>query len=246
MNSLISLMSTDVAQLYLTDTVAHAFSVMDEYEQDCLVVLDRFYEEVPASENDFFTTQALSEQTNLKYLGQICRSDLLNLSSDSVLISELSLKGTGAFLNVDAHWLDALAASAASPVGMIAIIDVFNGSFLGSVLSNDLLYWISQSYAINQAGGILELLISERDYSLSQISRLVESNGIKIIYSSVLTLVAEPNKLILVLKFNTIDISPVVATLERFGYLIYGRYYKIENKNIDQERLDILLKYLSI
>jgi hypothetical protein len=53
-------------------------------------------------------------------------------------------------------------------------------------------------------------------------------------------------RLIVHLKINQKDLSRIVATLERFDYQVVEVHHKSESTSLDQERLDLLMKYLGI
>jgi hypothetical protein len=42
------------------------------------------------------------------------------------------------------------------------------------------------------------------------------------------------------------DLSRIVATLERFGYKVIGRYQEAKPVENEKERIDMLLRYLDI
>ena len=47
-------------------------------------------------------------------------------------------------------------------------------------------------------------------------------------------------------KINKTDLSHITATLERFGYKIIARFHETKHTATEQERLDILMKYLEM
>ena len=118
--------------------------------------------------------------------------------------------------------------------------------FAGTISTNELLKQFAQELGVQEMGAILILNMNERDYSMSEISRLVESNNIKII-SSYFSSAAYgmPDRSRLTLKLNRRDISSVISTLERFGYQIEAAFANAPVESIDQERLDSLLRYLN-
>jgi acetoin utilization protein AcuB len=63
------------------------------------------------------------------------------------------------------------------------VVPVFsdNNEFLGVISINTTLLAFSQMSFINSPGAIIVLLINERDYSLAEISRLIEENNCKIL-----------------------------------------------------------------
>ena len=55
------------------------------------------------------------------------------------------------------------------------------------------------------------------------------------------------NEVILVtLKINKSDLGRIIATFERYDYDVYSSFHQTTLPDIDQERLNMLLKYLSI
>ena len=88
------------------------------------------------------------------------------------------------------------------------------------------------------------LSLNQADYSLSEISRLIESNEAQIMGSSLNIDKNEPTKFRLTLKINKIDLTHIIATLERFGYKIIAKYQQVKSVSNEKERLDMLMRYL--
>ncbi len=84
------------------------------------------------------------------------------------------------------------------------------------------------------------------DYTLTDIARIVESNNAHVMNLFVLP-VADGNTLLISIKLNLIDISPVLMSFERFNYKII--YYSMKEgvvTDTHKERLDELLYYLNM
>jgi hypothetical protein len=74
----------------------------------------------------------------------------------------------------------------------------------------------------------------------------VESNQAKILFVLVESDPLQPIDLLVHIKVNQLDLSRVVATLERFDYKVVEVHHKSESTSVDLERLDQLMKYLGI
>ncbi|MEA4980530.1 MAG: hypothetical protein VB098_11660 [Petrimonas sp.] len=88
--------------------------------------------------------------------------------------------------------------------------------------------------------------ISLVDYTLTDIARIVESNNARIMNLFVLP-VADGNTLIISIKLNLLDVSPVLMSLERFNYKVL--HYEMKEGVVTEthkERLDELLYYLEM
>ena len=99
---------------------------------------------------------------------------------------------------------------------------------------------------MDQPGGIIVLELIERDYSLSQIAQIVESNNVKVL-SMYITSPPGSTKLEVTLKVNARDLVSVIRTFERYNYEV--KTWVTDNDSMDRfysERFDLLMKYLNI
>jgi acetoin utilization protein AcuB len=121
-----------------------------------------------------------------------------------------------------------------------------NGIYEGFILIDQVLAILADSFAFQTEGGVIVLTVKAQDYSLSEISRLVESNQSKIL---AVVVEADPfthQRLFVHLKINEKDLTRIVATLERFEYQVVEVHHKSDSSSLDKERLDSLMKYLGI
>ncbi|MDO5522579.1 MAG: hypothetical protein Q4G48_00870 [Bacteroidia bacterium] len=84
------------------------------------------------------------------------------------------------------------------------------------------------------------------DYTLTDIARIVESNNARAMNLFVLP-VADGNTLMISIKLNLLDISPVLMSFERFNYKVL--YYQMKEGAVTdthKERLNELLYYLEM
>jgi acetoin utilization protein AcuB len=116
----------------------------------------------------------------------------------------------------------------------------------GYIKKENVFNWLSETFAFQSEGGIIVLAVAAIDYSLSEISRLIESNQGKIIGVVVESDPFTHQRLFVHLKINQTDLSRIVATLERFEYQILEVHHKSQANSLDKERLDQLMKYLGM
>ena len=98
----------------------------------------------------------------------------------------------------------------------------------------------------NTENSLIVIECSLIDYSLTDIARIVESNNAHVMNLFVLPIV-DGNTLLISIKLNLIDVSPVLMSLERFNYKIV--YYLMKEgvvTDTHKERLDELLYYLDM
>jgi acetoin utilization protein AcuB len=180
-----------------------------------------------------------------RFLGFITEDILFHIADDAQKISEIELTGQSCSVQEDRHIYDLIKVSTEHNLGSVAVINA-SGNYLGTVNINDTISFFSSSATVQSPGGVLVISIKKRDYSLSEISRLVEAENAKIIGSSLVEDVEDTEKVKLTLKINKTDLSRIIATLERFGYHIIAHYQEVVGHSNEKERLEILLKYLSI
>jgi hypothetical protein len=110
----------------------------------------------------------------------------------------------------------------------------------------ELLQAFSKTIAVQSPGGIIVASIKKIDYSLAEITRLIEADGAKVIGCYLLDDDENTDSLKITLKLDKKDVSHIVATLERFNYRIVALFQEEKIISNEKERLDILMKYLNI
>jgi acetoin utilization protein AcuB len=128
---------------------------------------------------------------------------------------------------------------------MVAVLNE-EQKYAGVITVQDIMISFAQTAAVQMPGGIIVLSMDLIDYSLTEISRLVEENNAKIISSSMIEDPLDKGKIKLTLKINQTELKRIIATLERFGYRVIGRYNEIRPDTGEKDKIDMLLRYLDI
>lgn len=183
---------------------------------------------------------------NGKLLGFISEEIILETNEIEKSVKEFDLVGQNCYVQLDTHFYDILKVAADNKLQVIAVLNE-DQSYCGLITVQDTLTSFAQTAAVQLPGGILVLSMNHVDYSLSEISRLIEENHAKVLSSLVKEDPLDSAKLRLTLKINQVDLLRIVATLERFGYKVIGRYQDTKPVGDDgRERIDMLLRYLDI
>ncbi|MCP9746582.1 hypothetical protein [Lacihabitans sp. CS3-21] len=126
------------------------------------------------------------------------------------------------------------------------LLPVFDtaGIFLGVIEKKEANERFIGALALNDNGGILEINLHNKEYSLTEISKIVEYEYAKII--SLFLSSDSQNQMHLTLKLDIAQISGVVNSLERYGYDVVSYFASEPVTNIEKDRYDLLMKYLSI
>ena len=224
MHSMIAedLLNQLISPLKVSDSIGKAAKWLDEFHVPQLPVLE-----------------------DRRYCGLITEADVADDDRADQLLSTLALSFADVHVQRDQHFYSIMEVAAQRNVQLVPVLDD-EQEYLGVVTVNDTLAAFGQAPVMAGEGGILVLSMPERDYSLSQISRYVEENNAKILSAHVAEDEEDAYKIRLTLKLNTPTLTRIVATLERFGYVITAQFSGTgEAGQAEQDRYDALLKYLS-
>jgi CBS domain-containing protein len=180
-----------------------------------------------------------------RFLGFFSLEDLESDKESYETVGQCSLETTDQKVNQKQHIFEVLPLFRKAGIPVLPVFDD-ELNYEGVLRLDSVLSLIADSFSFQSEGGILVLSVAAHSYSLSEISRLAESNQAKILSVLIETDPFTPLNLLVHLKFNIPDLSRVVATLERFDYQVVEVHHKSELASIDHERLDQLMKYLGI
>jgi acetoin utilization protein AcuB len=109
----------------------------------------------------------------------------------------------------------------------------------------NLLRYLTLNTSILNPGGLIILEVAENNYSMAEISQIVESNDARII-GAFFTTHPDSTSIDLTLKINNIDLNPVIQTFERYNYNIKATFAEKDDLDDLKERYDALMNFLSI
>ncbi|MCP9769150.1 CBS domain-containing protein [Lacihabitans sp. LS3-19] len=126
------------------------------------------------------------------------------------------------------------------------ILPVFDEqkTFLGIVEKKEINEQFIAKFSLDDNGGLIEINLHNKEYSLSEISKIIEYEYAKI--TSLFLFHDSANHLHLTLKLDIAQISGVINSLERYGYDVVSYYASEPVSNLEKDRYDLLMKYLSI
>jgi acetoin utilization protein AcuB len=95
-------------------------------------------------------------------------------------------------------------------------------------------------------GGVVVLEVNVNDYSLAEISQIVESNDTRIL-SFFMNRLPGTNALELILKLDKEDLSPVIQAFMSYDYHVKGIYLDHSMLNdLYQNRYEQFMKFMNI
>lgn len=140
------------------------------------------------------------------------------------------------------HFLDIFKQIGDKELTLLPVVEQGN-QYIGAIEIASLLNHFANLYSFNEPGGIFTLTIPYRNYDLSEISRIIESNNSKIL--SLFTQIDEDAyTLTVTIKVNSQDLKNLQATFERYDYYINVHQTYDTRADEMKERYDLLMKYI--
>jgi len=130
----------------------------------------------------------------------------------------------------------------------LTLLPVLNAKnqYAGVITLADLVYHLATITSVDNPGGIIVIEVNEKDYLLTEIAGIVESNDAKIL-SLYVTSHPESTRLEITLKVNRIDIGAILQTLYRYNYTVKASWSNSDSFTDGlQDRFDSLMNYLKI
>jgi hypothetical protein len=133
----------------------------------------------------------------------------------------------------------------ATPLDCYAVL-ALDGSYEGAFAKADLVKEIVTSLPLTEKGLNLELSTNTNNYSMSNLARIIEAEGCKILFIGVKPSAKSQDytSTHILVKLEQLQNNNLGANLERMGYKIISSSQPKETFRFEQERLDNLLKYL--
>jgi len=216
-----NLISEILPTLKTSDTGLIALKIMDEYKVS----------HVPIVNNEDF-------------LGLLSENDVDAVHDRDEPIGNYQLSLSRPFVDQYQHIYDVIELACNEKLTVIPVLSKSN-LYIGTILLKDLVYHFGNITAVRNPGGIIVLETNENDYSLSEISAIVESNDAKVL-SSYITSHMDSTKLEVTLKINKINIYPILQTFERYNYIVLASFSESTFNDDLMDRYKSLMTWLNL
>ncbi len=178
---------------------------------------------------------------NKVYIGSISQSDILTIDKPDELLIEQQDFLEIFQVNSEESIIELLNIFANNDTNILPAI--IKQEYIGYLELNDILDVFSQSPFLNSDGFILILQKNNKEYSMSEIAQIVESNNGTLLGSYISNNLGDKTEL--TLKISSQEINEIIQSFRRYNYTIITEhrddFYLEELKN----RSDYLQKYLN-
>ncbi len=194
---------------------------------------------------EIFRISHLPIVNNQDFLGLISDTDIYDMNQPEEPIGNHSLTLLKPFVTTEQHLFEVIGLASRLKLTVVPVLDDKN-HFKGVITTTDLVRYLAGISSMDQSGGIIVLELIERDYSLSQIAQIVESNNVRIL-SMYVTSPPDSTRLEVTVKVNSNELASVIRTFERYNYDV--KSWITADDSMDKfysERFDLLMKYMNI
>jgi Mg/Co/Ni transporter MgtE len=194
---------------------------------------------------DFFAENTYSHfpvMENDIYIGSISGVDAETFETGKK-ISDFRYSFEGFFVRQSMIWLDVLEVFARNNSNIVPILDETN-KYIGYYEITDVIKFLNETPFLKETGGIIVVEKPTADYSMSQITQIVESNNGKLL--GVFVSEADAEKVQVTIKTTLGGMNEIIQSFRRYNYEIVSEHHEDNYLNTLKERSEYLDKYLNM
>ncbi|AHF17759.1 CBS domain-containing protein [Niabella soli] len=206
-----------------------------------LKLSDRVYQVLNLMQEHHVTDLAVTREGKLA--GLVNENTLLDVD-DELSLEAIQQPLLNYSVKEDEHFLKAFALATAHHLSVVPIVDHEN-NLVGTIEAVTLAGHVADFLQLQDAGGLLVLEVEARQYSFSEIGKIVEANDAQITQLNTKQ-IREREVVEITLRINKLEISDIVASFQRYDYTV--KYYFGEElyTNELKDNYENLMNYLSI
>ena len=194
---------------------------------------------------DFFIEISFSHFPVLEngiYIGCIAAEDVETFEAPKKL-SDYRYTLEGFFVKTSMNWLDVLEVFARNNANIVPILDD-NNKYIGYYEITDVVKFLNGTPFLKEIGGIIIIEKNINEYSMSQITQIIESNNGKLL--GLFISEATNEKIQITIKITLGSMNEIIQSFRRFNYEIVSEHNEDNYLNILKERSEYLDKYLNM
>jgi len=194
---------------------------------------------------DVFRVSHIAVVDDSKYLGLVSDKLIYDLNLlDEPISKELDKLNTS-HAHKNQHIFEVAILMYKLKLSILPVLDAEH-YYLGSITLYDLARRFASLFSLQEIGGVIVLEINVNDYSLAQISQIVESNDARIL-SCFLDRKPGTSNLDVILKLDQEELSPIIQAFTRYDYNVKAVYLDHSMlSDLYKERYDQFMKFMNI
>ena len=182
--------------------------------------------------------------SNEKFMGVISDAEIYDLNKAEEQIGSYILQLQNIYIKENQHVYEALRLMFQNNLSIIPVVDE-ELKYMGVISHREVMEALNDIINLQNPGGILVIEMPIQNYSMVEVSQIVESNNARILSSYVSS--SDSITALLTLKINSENLSAIIKTFERYDYYIkYSFNTNDLNESITRERYESLINYLNV
>ena len=202
-------------------------------------------QETIAAVQDFFDELTFSHFPVVEegiYIGSIASDDMETFDSfKKVFDYRYTLEGF--FARENMIWLDVLEVFAKNHSNLVPVLNE-NNNYLGYYEIRDIMKFFHETPFLQESGGIILVKKKTLNYSMGEITQIIENNNGKILGLFVSKSDSEFTEV--TIKISLGVMNEIIQSFRRYDYEIISEHFEDSYINTLKERSDYLDKYLNI
>lgn len=191
-----------------------------------------------------FKTGSLPVLSGKKYLGLIDEQGLQNITNTQTLLSTLAFSSQNYFVFYNQYINDALQLMSNYKIEILPVLNS-KGEYTGMLTALDIIEAIAQSKSVKTPGGVIEVHMPVKDFSIADIANIVESNEGSILNITVQQL-PDITQYSVTIKINKVDLTRILAGFYRHDIHVAAYYNHTDGSGDIQDRYDSFMSYLNV
>ena len=215
------ILNTEIAPLKVSDTVALALIKLDLLHTTKFPVVDKG-----------------------KLVGMISLETLIEVEDENILIGQVPLE-ENIYLPKGRHLFEATKKMLSYELFILPVIDS-DMNFLGVIKKREVLEALGNLFNLESFGSVLTIEMMPYDFSLSEVTRIIETEDAKIFGIAVQRPNNQNDFYRVSVKLSIEDSSAVSLALQRYGYIVTSQESNATLEKDFSDRADELIRYLDI
>ncbi len=180
---------------------------------------------------------------NDKLIGLISETEIQGLDENDKEIGKYQYLFAYFLIDEESNILEILKEFASNQSTILPVLNS-EKEYIGYFDLIDILYIYNETSFFKDEGIVLLLEKEAKDYSISEISQIVESNKGKV--SGIFVIEANGNSAKFMVKFNAQDINEIIQSFRRYEYQVLSNHIEDYFLKDLKDRSNYLQKYLNI
>lgn len=194
---------------------------------------------------DTFRVSHLPVVKKDEYLGLISDKFIEDLNLSEEVLDRYIIQLHTPHIHENQHIVEAASVMYKLGVTVLPVVNEVH-TYKGCIILPGISREFARMLSLDEPGGVIILNIPDQNYSLSQISQIVESNDTRLLSLFALKPV-DSDMLQVTIKLNKVDLSGVIRTFERYDYQIASVFMDDSMlHDLYEDRLEQFMRYLSI